>query len=189
MKFKLIGDHLSPAEGEIVVRSYHCTSLSPVFGLIGLKIDGYLTVTNKRVVYFALGSSGYGVAGTSKLYNEVPIADVANLSLSKGTRFSFLRLLCGLVFGHIPAAMVTLVLSGAMSVLKQAAGGGNSYLLRVAVFLQLTAAILLVLRSLSISRESIVRLMLAASGFSLVLSIPAFALAQRGISRLLAATS
>src|ERR1035437_200269 len=98
MSFKLIDNHLSPAEGEVVVRTYHCTNLSPIFTLIGLKTDGYLTVTNRRVVYFAEGSSGYGAAGQSKCYSEVPLADVANLSFSNGTRFSFLRLLCGLVF-------------------------------------------------------------------------------------------
>lgn len=178
MSFKIIDNHLSPAEGEVVVRTYHCTNISPVFSLIGLKTDGYLTVTNKRLVYFAEGSSVYGAAGNSKLYNEVPIADVANLSLSKGTRFSFLRLLCGLWFGQIPAAIVTLILSGVMSVLEGAGGGSNPYLLRFGVFLQLSAAILLVFRSLSIPRESIVRLMLAASGLSLVLSVPALTLAH-----------
>jgi len=66
MSFKLIDNHLAPAEGEIVVRTYHCTNLSPVFALMGLKTDGYLTVTNQRVVYFAEGSSVYGAAGNSK---------------------------------------------------------------------------------------------------------------------------
>lgn len=178
MSFKLIDNHLSPAEGEVMVRSYHCTKLSPAFALIGLKTDGYLTVTNKRIVYFAEGSSVYGFAGNSKLYNEVPIADVANLSLRKGTRFSFLRLICGLLFGQIPAAIVTLILSGVMLVLERAGGGSNPYMLRFGVFLQLSVAILLVFRSLSVSRENIVRLMLAASGLSLVLSVPALALAH-----------
>ncbi len=185
MSFKLIDNHLSPAEGEIVVRTYHCTNLSPVFALIGLKTDGYLTVTNKRVVYFAEGSSVYGAAGNSKLYNEVPIADVANLSLSKGTRFSFLRLLCGLLFGQIPAAIVTVILSSVMSVLEGIGGGSNPYLLRFGVFVQLSVAILLVFRSLSIPRESIVRLMLAASSLSLVLSVPALVLVHaRGLQLL-----
>jgi len=178
MSFKLIGKYLSPAEGEVVVRTYHCTNLSPVFALIGLKTDGYLTVTNKRVVYFAEGSSVYGAAGNSKRYDEVPLADVANISLSRGTRFSFLRLLCGLLFGQIPAGIITLILSGVLSVLGGADSGSNPYLLRFGVFLQLSVATLLVFRSLSIPRESVVRFMLAASGLSLVLSVPALALAQ-----------
>ena len=180
MSFTLIDNHLAPAEGEIVVRTYHCTNLSPVFALIGLKTDGYLTVTNKRVVYFAEGSSAYGAAGNSKLYNEVPIADVTNLSLSKGTRFSFLRLLCGLLFGQIPAVIVTLLLSGVMLALAGAKGGSNPYLLRLGVFLQLTVAILLVVRSMSVPREKIVRIMLAACSVSIVLSIPAFVLTHGG---------
>src|SRR6266481_6782721 len=168
MRFKLIGNHLSPAEGEVVVRTYHCTSLSPAFALIGLKTDGYLTVTNKRVVYFAEGSSLFGAAGRSKLYNDVPIADVANLSLGQGTRFSLLRLLCGLLFGHIPAGIVAVILFGVMLRLGWVDGGNGPYLLRFGVFLQLSAAVLLVLRSLSIPRESIVRFMLASSGLALL---------------------
>ncbi|MBI3413968.1 MAG: hypothetical protein HY043_01400 [Verrucomicrobia bacterium] len=71
-----------------------------------------------------------------------------------------------------------LILSWVMLVLERAGDGSNPYLLRFGVFLQLSAAILLVFRSLSIPRESIVRLMLAASGLSLVLSVPALALAH-----------
>ena len=178
MSFQIIRNHLSPAEGEIVVRTYHCTTISPVFALIGLKIDGYLTVTNKRLVYFSEGSSLFGVAGSSKHYDEVPLADVANISLSRGTRFSFLRLLGGLLFGQIPAVIVTSLLLLALS----ASGGGNPYMIRLCVFLQLFAAGLLVLSSLSISRESVVRFMLAASGLLLVASLPALALASgRGL--------
>lgn len=151
-----------------MVRSYHCTSLSPVFALIGLKTDGYLTVTNKRVVYFAQGSSVYSAAGNSKLYNEVPIADVANLSLKKGTRFSFLRLLGGLLVGSLTTSIVMLIMLGVMLMLGRTAGGNSPFLLRFGVFMQLSAAVLLVLRSLSISRESIVRLMLASSGLALL---------------------
>ena len=180
MRFKLIDNHLSPAEGEIVVRTYHCTNLSPVFALIGLKTDGYLTVTNKRVVYFAEGSSLYGAAGNSKLYNEVPITDVANLSLKKGTRFSFLRLLCGLLIGQIPATIVTSILSAVLSLLGGTDSGSNPYLLRFGVFLQLSIASLLVIRSLSVSRESIFRVMLASSGLALVMSIPALVLVHSG---------
>ena len=180
MSFKLIGNHLSPSDGEVVVRTYHCTYLSPIFALIGLKTDGYLTVTNKRVVYFAEGESGFGVAGSSKLYTEVSIADVSNLSLGKGTRFSLLRLLCGLIFGPIFAGAVASLLSGIMILLKVAAGGGNPYLLRFCVFLQLATAVLLVFRSAAISRENIFRVMLAASGLSLVLSLPALGFGYGG---------
>jgi hypothetical protein len=173
MSFKVIGPHLSPAEGEAVVRTYHCTNLSPVFALIGLKTDGYLSVTNKRVVYFAEGSSLYGVAGSSRLYNEVPISDVANISLSKGTRFSFLRLLCGLCLGTIfslaVAACVAAALFGVIILLKASMGGGDPYFLRFTVFLDLAVASVLVSRSASAPRGSLARLMLVACGLTLVL--------------------
>jgi hypothetical protein len=168
MRFELIGKHLSPAEGEVVVRTYHCTNLSPIFALIGLKTDGYLTVTNKRVVYFAEGSSVYRAGGNSQLYHEVPIADVANISLSKGTRFSFLRLLCALVCGHLCGAAVT----GVLMTLAQLNPSilHSPYLLRLGVFLQLTTACLLALRSMTVPRESIARFMLASSGLALLLN-------------------
>ena len=162
MSFQLLSNRLAPAEGETLVRSYHCTTVSPAFGLIGLKIDGYLTVTNKRLVYYAEGSSLFGITGNSKRDDEVPLADVANISLSRGTRFSFLRLLGALLFGQIPAAIIAFGFLVALSVL----GRSNFYLL------QLGSAWILVLLSLSISRESIVRFMLAATSLFLVVSAP-----------------
>ena len=90
MGSQVIDSYLAPAEGEVVVRNYHCTSLSPVFRLIGTKIDGFLTVTNKRIVYFATGSSLFGIRGHSRQCSDVPIADVANIMLGNGTRFSLL---------------------------------------------------------------------------------------------------
>ena len=171
MSFKLIGNHLSPAEGEIVVRTYHCTNLSPIFAWIGLKTDGYLTVTNKRVVYFAEGSSVYGAAGNSKLYNEVPIADVANLSLSNGTRFSLKRLFFGIV-----CAITFLIPIVPISAYVAASGalGGNPYSMRFCVFLQLAATIFLGLYSLWIPKERIGRILLATA--SLSLGLPALIL-------------
>ena len=162
------------------MRTYHCTKLSPIFALIGLKTDGYLTVTNKRVVYFAEGSSVYGAAGNSKLYNEVPIADVANLSLKKGTRFSLLRLLCGLIVGLFSAGVVTMMLSMLLVFLTVADSGISSYLLRIGLFLQLSVASLLIVYSFSVSRESIGRVTLASSSLALLLSIPVLALARAG---------
>lgn len=180
MKFHVIGERLTPAEGEIIVRSYHCTNLSPVFALIGLKTDGYMTVTNKRVVYYAQGSSAFGAAGKSSLYSEVPIADVSNIALGQGTRFSLLRLLCAVLVGNIPAAIVTAIILSVMTGFAGISGGSNPYLLRLAVFLQLGVASLLVFQSVNISRQSIVRFMLAASSLSLVLSIPALSLSLGG---------
>jgi tetratricopeptide (TPR) repeat protein len=168
MSFQLLSNRLAPAEGETLVRSYHCTTVSPAFGLIGLKIDGYLTVTNKRLVYYAEGSSLFGITGNSKRDDEVPLADVANISLSRGTRFSFLRLLGALLFGQIPAAIIAFGFLVALSVL----GRSNFYLLQLGSLLQLSAAWILVLLSLSISRESIVRFMLAATSLFLVVSAP-----------------
>ncbi len=179
MSFKLIGNHLSPAEGETTVRTYHCTSLSPVFAVIGLKIAGYLTITNKRVVYFATGSSLFGLEGKSKLYNEVPIADVANLSLGQGTRFSVLRLIgaiiVSIIVGGIIAALQSVVLP-----LLGFNDLSNPYKLRLGICLQLFVAIWLFLSSQRFSREDGVRFLLASCGLSLLGSILGYAATHRG---------
>ena len=47
---------------------------------------GYLGVTNKRVIFQALGTSN---AGSSVIQSELPIADVSGISSYKGTFFSF----------------------------------------------------------------------------------------------------
>jgi hypothetical protein len=98
MPFKLLGEYLTPADREDTVRTYHCTSL--ISRLLGVQAEGYLTVTNKRVVFYAYGSS---YAGKSVLHNEVPIADVSGLSTYKGTYFSI---------GHFLAAVIVSVVAG-----------------------------------------------------------------------------
>jgi len=87
MDYKLLEEHLTPAEKEAAVKSYHCTSLAS--RLLALKAEGYLTVTNKRVVFHAFGSS-YG--GESVLESEMPIEDVSGISFYKGTFFSLIHL-------------------------------------------------------------------------------------------------
>jgi hypothetical protein len=87
MEFKLLEGPLTPAEGEAVVRTYHTTSLSS--GLLGLKAEGFLTVTNLRVVFYGFGSA---FAGPSILHSEVPIADVSGITSYKGAYFSVIHL-------------------------------------------------------------------------------------------------
>lgn len=94
MSFKLMNEHLVAAEGESSVRTYHCTKT--------FWSNGFLTITNKRVVFFASGSSCWGVGGNSTVYNEVPLADVATLALGRGTKFSMLMALLGWFLNPLP---------------------------------------------------------------------------------------
>jgi len=86
----LLKDKITPAEGEISVRTYYCTYY--LSRLLGLEAWGYLGITNKRVIFQALGTSN---AGSSVIQSELPIADVSGISSYKGTFFSF---------GHLAAA-------------------------------------------------------------------------------------
>jgi hypothetical protein len=87
----LLKDKITPAEGEVSVRTYYCTYY--LSRLLGLEASGYLGITNKRVIFQALGTSN---AGSSVIQSELPIADVSGISSYKGTFFSF---------GHMAAAL------------------------------------------------------------------------------------
>lgn len=83
----ILGSRITRAEGEGVVRTYHCISLNSL--LLNLKAEGYLVVTNMRVIFYAHGMS---FTGTSVMHSEVPIQDVSGISTYKGSYFSITHL-------------------------------------------------------------------------------------------------
>jgi len=84
----LIQTNITPADGEHSVRTYCCTYYKSK--LLGLETNGYLGVTNKRVIFQAVGSS---VSGRNVIQSEVPVADVSGISSFKGIYFSITHLL------------------------------------------------------------------------------------------------
>jgi hypothetical protein len=100
-KFDLLRTYLSPAEDERVVRAYHCTSHKSK--LLSLDAEGYLTITNKRVVFYAYGSS---YQGRSILQSEIPIEDVSGINSYKGTYFSLLHILGVIIVTFIVASIL-----------------------------------------------------------------------------------
>lgn len=84
----LLNTNITPADGEQSVRTYCCTYYKSKF--LGIQTNGYLGVTNKRVIYQAVGSS---TGEKSVIQSEVPIADVSGLTSFKGIYFSLLHLL------------------------------------------------------------------------------------------------
>jgi hypothetical protein len=101
----LIQTNITPADGEQSVRTYCCTYYKSKF--LGIQTNGYLGVTNKRVIYQATGSS---TGGKSVIQSEVPIADVSGLSSFKGIYFSLLHLLGVLILsGFIVSMSTTLI--------------------------------------------------------------------------------
>ena len=60
------------SKGEVEVKTYYCTTLEDPFA------QGYICVTNKRLVYYAFGES-------SKQFNEVYIDKISGISSYYGT--------------------------------------------------------------------------------------------------------
>jgi hypothetical protein len=79
--FQLCGDD------EQIVRSYKCFTLKRWFVP---PTEGYLTITNKRVVFHSTGKS---LTGNSLMINEMPLEDVAGLSVYEGLSFNWLLFL------------------------------------------------------------------------------------------------
>jgi len=98
--------NITPAEGETGVRSYHCTYYNS--RLLGMKAHGYLEVTNKRVVFQALGESH---AGASIIQSEVPMADISGINSYKGTFFSILHILGALILAFIIFSLIPVIMT------------------------------------------------------------------------------
>jgi len=158
MEFKLLEGPLTPAEGEAVVRTYHTTSLSS--GLLGLKAEGFLTVTNLRVVFYGFGSA---FAGPSILHSEVPIADVSGITSYKGAYFS----------------VIHLVKAGAVSFRT------DMELIKLAPFILIALAAIFVWASTSMPRDKIQRSILATCGALMLAGIGGLGLVAASISRFL----
>lgn len=166
MAFDLLHDHLTPAEGETTVRSYHCTSLSS--WLLSLKAEGYLTVTNKRLVFYASGSS---LGGKSILHSEVPIADVSGINSYKGTHFSFSHLLTALVVSFVLGSVIAVMVSGVLAVIGTAlvSSARNRDFWSLAQNVPVILAIGAVAGSFLFPRNSIVRPVGSACGAMLLI--------------------
>jgi hypothetical protein len=180
MDFELLGSRLAPAESEKTVRTYHCTRLSS--RLLSLKAAGYLTVSNKRVVFYAEGSS-YG--GTSILQSEVPISDVSGISCYKGTYFSLIRLLTALVVsfvvGSILASLVASIIGG---ILWSALSRGSLSTAAPEILLWLLALATIV-PSFSIPRDRLWRPVLASCGALMLLGAGSLRVASVMVDHLL----
>jgi hypothetical protein len=164
MAFKLLDEALAPAEDEHAVRTYHCTTLFS--RLLSLKAEGYLTVTNKRVVFYALGSS---YAGKSVLQSEVPIADVSGISSYKGTSFSLMHLLEALGGSLIAGILISTIVGIASAlVFAQVRSLRDLQTLQTLSWL---LPIALIVWSLFVPRDKVLRSILAGSGALLTLGL------------------
>ena len=97
----ILGINITPSEGEQSVKSYHCTEF--ISGFFGVKAKGYLEVTNKRLLFQALGQS---MGGWSVIHKEVAISQVSDIKIYKGSTFSLFIFILGLML----VSMITSVL-------------------------------------------------------------------------------
>ena len=73
----LLQNYITPADGERTVRTYCCT----YYKSSGFETNGYLGITNKRVIFQALSTTG---KEKNIIQSEVPISDVSGISSYKG---------------------------------------------------------------------------------------------------------
>jgi hypothetical protein len=90
------------SENEKIIRTYRCTSLKQLFHKPAV---GYLTITNKRLVYHSENKS---VASKSALISEVPLDDISSISTTIG---SYLNIIYFLVLSLI-LLIGTLIVKG-----------------------------------------------------------------------------
>lgn len=157
--FQLLGKNLTPAEDEITVRTYHCTSLSS--RLLNLKAQGYLVVTNKRVVFHAYGSS---YTGASVLQSEIPVEDVSGITHYKGTIFSISHLLSALAVVFFLSPFLFGVFAGIFSIAIIFFQAFSSVL----QIIWLALGIIIAISSFSISSKKIWRLITLMAGIALL---------------------
>lgn len=88
------------SEGEFVIRSYQCSVQKSAFSQAS---DGYVQVTNKRVIYANSTKSG---GSSNLLVSEVPVEDVGSITSFVGRSLNSLGLLPFVLFSTL---LVTLV--------------------------------------------------------------------------------
>ena len=88
----ILGINITPSEGEQSVRSYQCTEYISRF--FGVNAKGYLEVTNKRLLFQALGQS---LSGWSVVHKEVAITEISDIKIYKGSTFNLLFFILGIL--------------------------------------------------------------------------------------------
>lgn len=93
---------------EQCIRTYACTNLKRWFVPPTI---GYLTVTNKRLVFH---SSGKSLTGQSLMISEMPLDDVAGISVYEGSSFNWVGFLGFVVLAYVVTALADRLLPSFM---------------------------------------------------------------------------
>ena len=104
------------ADGEQVIRSYACADLITGFFIFKSKVHGYLTVTNKRMLYEAEGSR-------SRISMEAPIDSIGGIKTTSGININIHRIIVGIILCLI--SFFCFYLSGQISQFSYSSGSGG----------------------------------------------------------------
>lgn len=83
------------SENEQIVRAYCCTKLRR---FLAKPVTGYLSVTNKRIIYH---SQGKAIGGENSVISEMPLDDIAGINIYSGSSFNILlfAVFCATLYG------------------------------------------------------------------------------------------
>ncbi len=95
--------HLS--DNEQVIRNYECTKR---FSLLGPAVIGYLTITNKRIVYHSQAKT---LTGSSALVSEVALDDFSGMRTSISSSFNWIFFLIFCLFMYSATFFVFTIFS------------------------------------------------------------------------------
>ena len=84
----ILGQTVTPSEGEVLIKSYQCTEYKS--RIFGIRAKGYLEVTNQRILFQALGKSR---RGTSVIHSEAAINNVSGIKIFKGHSLNWIKLI------------------------------------------------------------------------------------------------
>lgn len=127
---KSIESAVELSEKEVSIKTYHCTILQSLMlrslTFQSIKCEGYITVTNKRVVLHTHSDSA---TGTSRMVSEVPIEMVSGISSYIGSGYS--------VWKMIAVVFLGLLLLNNISSIVKTDYAGNSGINPVALFISI----------------------------------------------------
>lgn len=101
---QLVPDVIHACKDEIPIRQYKFMRMS--LPIAGYNATGLLQVTNKRIIYHALGSS---ILGEEYAHSEISIDDVAGISVEKTTSLNILIIIVFIFLG-VPLTLLGLIL-------------------------------------------------------------------------------
>ena len=108
------------AEGEVIVREYNCANVKGV--------AGYLTVTNKRLMFNALGGMN-----SSRYSQEVTLSSVSGFTLHRGTNYNWVLIIIGVLFAIL--GITTMSASSGYSMIASAGSTTGIIMLVIAAVL------------------------------------------------------